>query len=224
MRRIRLSVALAAAVVALGGVTAHATEAATPTSVELTRVLSPITYGQSTVIEGKVQTDGGALPGVNVQLYSRSSTSKPWTYVSSATTGAEDGLFRFRRQPPQNYYYSVNFRGTDEYDSSSAQAKVEVRRKLTPSEMNGTQSAKFAFTGPAKPTSKSRYKTVKLRVKKCDSCSWQTIASTTTNGYSIWRFLVAGPTSNGKTYTYRAYIPATSDFAIGYSEQWRITT
>lgn len=60
MHRIRLFAVVAGVVTILsGGVAAHASQEAAPTSTVFTRVLSPITYGQTAVLEGQVRDSEG---------------------------------------------------------------------------------------------------------------------------------------------------------------------
>lgn len=206
-------------------VTAESSEAAAiDTKVVWTRRSTVVTYGQTAILEGQVQISQGALPGVPVYLYARTSSERPWSYVTSTTTSATTGLFRFDRKPPQNYYFKVEYRGDANYEPSYASAKVSVRRKLTPSTMREVSSGRFSFYGPARPSSQSVGKVVKLRMKRCGSCSWEVTQTTKTNSNATWKFTVYGPGRPNRTYYYQAYIPTTSGFLAGYSEQWRIST
>jgi hypothetical protein len=234
VRRPRVPVALVAVVAAaLGGIVVAAPASAVagltaqvgaiPTKVVWTRHSSRITYGGTAILEGRVESESGELRAVPVYLSARRSTSDSWQTIASTMTGATDGLFRFNRKPPQNYYFAVVYRGDAVYDSSAAYAKVEVRRKLTPSSFAPASGGKFAFYGPAKPAAKSTYKTIKLWVKGCSSCGWRTIGSTKTNSEANWRFTISGPTQSGRTYYYKAHSVASSSFTIGYSNSLQIT-
>lgn len=219
------SVAAAEAAPVVSRVTAaNAAAAATPTKVVWTRRSTVITYGQTGILEGQVQISEGALPAVPVYLYARTSSERPWTYVTSTTTNATTGLFRFDRKPPQNYYFKVQYRGDATYESSYAITKMSVRRKLTPSYMRSVSSQSFSFYGPARPSNLSVNKIVKLRMKRCGSCSWDVTQTTRTNSNASWKFRVYGPGRPNRTYYYQAYIATTQGFLAGYSEQWRITT
>lgn len=203
--------------------TAPAASALEPTEIEWTYRSYRVVYGSTAILEGKVQAPDHALKAVRVRLYVRRSTSDPWTYLTYDTTSSADGRFRFERRPPQNYYYQVRYAGSSIYEPSEADARVEVRRKLTPNSFAGVPGGKFRFTGPAKPTEKSKYKTIKMWKKNCKSCTWQTIGETATNGDAQWSFTITGPTQSGRTYYYQAYSVATSDFAVGYSTTLQIS-
>lgn len=219
------SVASAKAAPVVSQATASQVEAAAvPTKTVWTRRSTTITYGQTGILEGQVQISEGALPNVPVYLYARTSSEKPWVYVTSTTTNGTTGLFRFDRQPKQNYYFKVQYRGDANYEASYNVAKMSVRRKLTPSYMTSAPSSSFSFYGPARPSDLSVGKTVKLRMKRCGSCGWEITQTTKTNSNASWKFRVYGPGQANRTYFYQAYIPTTAGFLAGYSEEWRIDT
>lgn len=205
-----------------GAARAADAEAAIPTQVVWTRRSTWVNYGDYAILEGQVQEAGGAVPGVTVKLYGRSSTSKPWGFITSTTTNSSTGLFRFDRKPPQNFYYAAVFPGNATYTKSTGYAKVKVRRDLTPAHMTDAPNNKFYYYGPVRPTYK--YKTVKLQIKTCGTCSWQSFSSTKTNSKSAWKFLLTGPTRPNREYFYRAYTPSTDYFLAGYADIWSIRT
>jgi hypothetical protein len=215
-------VTAAAAPVATASKVAKADAEGTPTKIVWTRRSTWVTYGNTALLEGQVQIAEGALPGVTVKLYARSSTSKPWTYLASDVTDSSKGLFRFDRKPPRNYYFGVAYEGNGTYDPSSATTKVGVRRDLTPSYMTSAPRGNFYYYGKVRPSQSSLV--VKLEYKKCGSCSYSYLKYTRTNSNSAWKFTVSGPSSSGRTYYYRAYTPSSESFLAGYADEWKIQT
>ncbi|MFO7192717.1 MULTISPECIES: hypothetical protein [Thermocrispum] len=179
-----------------------------------------ITYGGKATLEGQVVVDGGALPGVEVVLFARNSTSKPWVQVDKMKTSTKTGLFRFYRKPPRNYYFGVAFAGTGNYEPSAAYAKVGVRRNLSGSKLVRTSSTKFKYYGKVRPGGQGTQ--IKLQYKQCASCGWKYAKYTRANSNGTWKFVLASP-PKGKKYYYRAYSPSSTSYMAGYAEEWWIS-
>lgn len=195
--------------------------AAVKTKIVWTKRNTWVTYGKKAVLEGQVQVSQGALPGVEVVLFARNSTAKPWTRIDSMKTSTKTGLFRFYRTPPRNYYFGVAFAGSGNYEPAAGYAKVGVRRKLSPSKMSRISSTKFKYFGSVKPGGKGTQ--IKLQYKRCASCGYKYAKYTRANANGTWKFELAAP-PRGNTYYYRAYSPSSSSYMAGYASEWRISS
>lgn len=194
-------------------------EAAVATKVVFTRRSSRVIYGSYAVLEGQVQTDSSAVANVVVKLYARPAGSTTWSYLTYDTTDATNGLFHFDRKPFKNTDYQVVFEGNVNYSASSVTGRIEVRRNVS-STMTKRTDGKFRFYGSVAPSYKS--KRIGLQRKKCTGCSWSTIGSTYTSSESRWAFTLSGP-GYPTTWYYRSFAPNDSSYAVGYSDEWKIT-
>lgn len=208
------------AVAAAAPLAAESTDSAViATQVVWTRRSTRVVYGSYAVLEGQVQRAEGAIPNLQVKLYAKPVGSDNWSYLTADHTDAGTGLFRFDRKPFRNTNYKAVFSGDATYAGSDAIARIDVRRKLS-SAMVKNSDGSFKFYGSVAPAYHG--KKVGLQRKKCSTCSWSTIGSTTSSGESMWRFRLTGPTSR-TTWYYRAYTPNDSYFLAGYSDAWKIT-
>lgn len=165
MRTIRALCAVMVGAAAVGTVVAGPVPAAmaetravakTDTSVELDRIVSPITYPARVSIKGHAyREDGTPSSNWTVRLQGQRVGTDTWGTMATGRTVNGSGAFRFDYvQPVRNYRFRVVYDGSDVYNGSISGVRgVNVRPSITLGFSDGTPAAgrKFRFFGTVRP-------------------------------------------------------------------------
>lgn len=201
-------------------VVAAASPVAQETAIHWTRAHRRLTYGDQAVLEGQVVTSDGAVGDATVDLYQRTAAADEWTYVASATTDPDSGLFGFGcLEPARTTTYRVVHEATVTLAYSQGERRVGVSRRM-PDHLEQVGPNRFVFSGAVAP----RYAgPVTLERRTCAGCTWRDAASRRTGARSTWRFEL-DLTGLERDVVYRATIPADRRFARSVSDRvWRFT-
>ncbi|MGH8970815.1 MAG: hypothetical protein ACRDV1_12795 [Actinomycetes bacterium] len=184
-----------------------------------TRWSTLVVYGGTTVLEGQVVVDDGAVTGASVEVFARPAGSSAWMHLGTVDSSTDDGVFRLNtHKPAWTADYRVVYEGNLLYARSEGTRRVPVARKIS-SGLTSNGDATFTFFGSVAPTYAG--KTVRLQRKTSASGSWSTISSTSTSRTSRWSFRVARPSTSG-TYYYRVYTPSDTRYVTSRSSAWAI--
>jgi hypothetical protein len=188
-------------------------------------------------------------PSHTAQVYGRTFTIRAWLYgvddagdhpapgrtltlerrppggsfadVASLVTD-DAGAVRFAVAARTNAGYRVSFDGDALVTSAvSAVRTVKVLRRLG-DHARKIKGLRFRFYGKVVPAYAEQR--VHLQRKGCPSCGWRAVGSKRTTATSRWSFVVRGGPKPGAKVSYRAYVPASPDYARSWSRTLRITT
>lgn len=201
-------------------VVASASPLAQETEIHWTRAHRRLTIGDTAVLEGQVVTRDGAVGDATVDLYQRTAANGDWTFVASATTDAESGVFGFGcLEPHRTTTYRVVHEATPTLGPSQGERRVGVSRRM-PDRMEQVGANRYVFSGSVSP----RYDgPVTLERRACPGCAWRAVRSRPTGARSTWRFDL-DLTGLERDVFYRAAVPADRRFARSVSDRvWRFT-
>lgn len=191
------------------------------TRIHWTRFHRQIVVGTASTLEGQVVTEGGAVGGAEVDLYSRTAASQAWTKVATSISDSDTGVFSFDcLEPRRTTVYRVVHQATALYGRSSGDRSVEVARRL-PDSLEQVRANRFVLGGTVLPRDADL--TVVLEGRACRACGWRTLSRTTTDQRASWRFLIDTSRLDGRRW-YRAVAPENERNSRGYGDHvWQIT-
>jgi hypothetical protein len=181
-------------------------------------------YGRAVTVRAwlfGVDEEGNHPAPARVLTLQRKPPGGSFTDVGSLITD-DAGAVTFRVTARSNARYRVTFAGDDVVTAATSQERtVRVLRKLG-DRARKIQGLRFRFSGRVVPAYARQR--VYLQRKGCPSCAWRADRSTRTTAQSRWGFVVRGAPKSGARVSYRAYVPASADYARSWSRTLRITT
>lgn len=185
------------------------------TRIHWTRWTRRLVYGASTVLQGQVVTEDGALPDAEVDLYARRAGARRWRLVDTAVSSSDTAVFAFAGHEPSAVTdYRVVFDGDVLYAGTEATRPVRVARRVR-DVLRRLRGDRYALRGWVAP--RYRHRRIVLQRQTCRRCAWSTVAAERTSGRSRWRFRLTGPTGRG-TWHYRAVVPRDGRFVRSYGD------
>lgn len=185
---------------------------------------SKITYGADVAITGALTSEGIALAGRTVQVYSRKSGS--WTLLQTLVTSS-DGTFGLTVSPKRTTRYEARFEGDSVlWDSASGRRSVRVQPTVSLTTGDGTGSEDAPVTvvpgtrvtlgGEVTPSLNGRTLKIKIFVRRADGSEVlvreKAVITSSGEYQTTYR-----PRKPGKTYRAVTWFPTGGGFAAARS-------
>ena len=177
------------------------------TVIKATFSTTHVTYGQKITVTGKVvdAVTGFAVSGQAIHVYGKAYGATTYTHLSTKTTSAANGTFRFTITPKATMRYVVTALGANRMGADSASTRPIVRGTVSTALNHTTVHAgtTVTFTGQVLPKTVA---TVQLQRKEGSTWVVKKIATASATGaYSItwkplstvdyaWRVVASSPT------------------------------
>jgi hypothetical protein len=192
-----------------------------PTKIQWTLWSTQVVYGSTSVLEGQVVDDDGAVADAPVDLYVRPPGSDHWSEVASTTSSSTSGVFSFRdHEPSATTDYRVVYEGDLMHSGSDATMRVQVLRRVRDA-LRQAADGSYRLVGSVAPRYVDRRALLQRRT--CSRCDWWVVDRTKTNRRSRWRLELAAPKRRGD-WDYRVVVPADRRFTTSYGDHiWRLT-